>query len=319
MSGGMDSRKIENAFKLEEYHRDFLNNRYFQVFTIMTPRQDWLCIDLNTGDINESIKQAKEAEISNIVVMDGDITKGYINVNEWNEKKIAMDDWNQISKSYKDHLLSHSLTLLETVKKMANDSIGLKRESSPLYFVFDYSSRQGEPIGIVTYWDLNRAPDYIFSFAIQTYLEHTILLAIRDSHKFWEDHSLVLQSIKGRREVLEKFLNGGKYNYRALSNLGFSEMFEFYRKDPHIDKKKINFPDDKINYISVPNNYRNRVGHPVRLLVEDDDDFHKDLERLSMIWEMGMDAFLKFVNPKVRHSSPSVEERNNFFRNPQQN
>ena len=202
---------------------------------------------------------------------------------------------------------------------MANDSIGLKRESSPLYFVFDYSSRQGEPIGIVTYWDLNRAPDYIFSFAIQTYLEHTILLAIRDSHKFWEDHSLVLQSIKGRREVLEKFLNGGKYNYRALSNLGFSEMFEFYRKDPHIDKKKINFPDDKINYISVPNNYRNRVGHPVRLLVEDDDDFHKDLERLSMIWEMGMDAFLKFVNPKVRHSSPSVEERNNFFRNPQQN
>ena len=319
MSGGMDSTKIEDAFKLEEYHRDFLNNRYFQVFTIMTPRKDWLCIDLNTGDINESIKQAKEAEISNIVVMDGDITKGYINVNEWNEKKIAMDDWNQISKSYKDHLLSHSLTLLETVKKMANDSIGLKRESSPLYFVFDYSSRQGEPIGIVTYWDLNRAPDYIFSFAIQTYLEHTILLAIRDSHKFWEDHSLVLQSIKGRREVLEKFLNGGKYNYRALSNLGFSEMFEFYRKDPHIDKKKINFPDDKINYISVPNNYRNRVGHPVRLLVEDDDDFHKDLERLSMIWEMGMDAFLKFVNPKVRHSSPSVEERNNFFRNPQQN
>ena len=109
MSGGMDSTKIENAFRLEEYHRDFLNNRYFQVFTIMTPRKDWLCIDLNTGDINESIKQAKEAEISNIVVMDGDITKGYINVNEWNEKKIAMDDWKQDPHIDKKKLTSQTI------------------------------------------------------------------------------------------------------------------------------------------------------------------------------------------------------------------
>ena len=321
MSGGMDSTKIENAFKLEEYHRDFLNNRYFQVFTIMTPRKDWLCIDLNTGDINESVKQAKEAEISNIVVMDGDITKGYINVNEWNEKKIAMDDWKQISKSYKDHLLSHSLTLLETVKKMANDSIGLKRESSPLYFVFDYSSRQGEPIGIVTYWDLNRAPAYIFSYAIQAYLEQIILLAIRDSHpqKLWKDHSMVIQALEPNLREIESrriicFLGNGKYNYEALSKWGFSEMLQFYKSDPHINKELIEFSDDAIDSISIPADYRNRVGHPIKLLVEDDDCFHKDLERLSVIWKMGKEAFLRFTNPKVRHTSPSAEERKKIFK-----
>ena len=232
-----------------------------------------------------------------------------------------MDDWKQISKSYKDHLLSHSLTLLETVKKMANDSIGLKRESSPLYFVFDYSSRQGEPIGIVTYWDLNRAPAYIFSYAIQAYLEQTILLAIRDSHpqKLWKDHSMVIQALKPKLNDSESrrvkgFLGNGKYKYKALSKWGFAELLHFYKSDPHINKELIELSDDAIDNISISGDYRNRVGHPIKLLVEDNEEYHKDLERLSVIWEAGREAFLKFINPKVRHSSPSAEERKNIFR-----
>ncbi len=319
MNGKIDSTSNESAFKLKDYHRDFLNNTYFQVFTIMTPKLDWISIDLNNGDINKSIKQAKKAEISNLVVMDGKKAKGYINVNEWDNKEIVVDDWKNSFKPYREHLLEHSLPLLDAVKIMANDSIDMKRESSPLYFVINSSSQQDELIGIVTYWDLNRAPAYIISYAIQTYLEHTILLAIRDSHKFWEDHSEVLQSIKKYpRGVIRDFLENGDYNFEELSKLGFSEMLEFYRIDPHTDKKIINFPEDKIDYISNPDKYRNRVGHPVRLLVEDNDGFHKDIERLSVIWDIGSDAFLEFVNPKVRHSSPSAEERNKIIRKQEQ-
>ena len=52
-----------------------------------------------------------------------------------------------------------------------------------MYFVQNPGSDSNEPIGIVTYWDLNRAPAYIFSFAILVYLEHTLLSKIEETHK----------------------------------------------------------------------------------------------------------------------------------------
>ena len=309
MDGLVDMSSEDNVCQLDRYHQRFMDDQYFTVFTMMTPSQDWLCIDLNGGNINDGLEKANKIGISNLVVKDGEITKGYINVHELEENQRTSDNWKDFIKPYKEHLLKSSLTLLQTAKIMTKDSKGLKREKSPLYFVINPDSKQDEPIGLMTFWDLNRAPAYIYSYAIQTYLEHTILLAIRDSHKQWEDHSQVLQSIESDYiRALSNFLEGGDYNYNALSKLGFPEMFEFYRKDPHTDKERIKFPEDLIEYISEPNDFRNRVGHPVRLLVEDNDKFHDDIERLSVIWDIGREAFLKFINPKVRHSTPSTEE-----------
>lgn len=320
MGGGLDMNFNNHVFQLEKVHQDFINDPYFTVFTILTPRRDWLCIDVNCGDIENRMKQAIKAEISNLVVTDGDITKGYLNVQEWTEEKITLDNWKTSYKPINEHSFQSSMSLLQTVKKMSNDSKGLKKAYSPLYFVFDSFAHDREPIGIVTYWDLNRAPAYIFSYAIQIYLEHTILLAIRDSHELWEDHSPVIGAMNPKlRDGIKKFMKNGKYNYDALSGWSFPEMLEFYKNDPHIDKEIIGFSNDAINSISISDNYRNRVGHPVRLMVEDDDCFHEDLERLSVIWKMGKETFLKFTNPKVRHSSPSAEERKNIFKGQDKN
>lgn len=309
-----------HAFQLEKVHQDFINDPYFTVFTIMTPRRDWLCIDVNGGDIENRMDQAIKAEISNLVVNDGDKTKGYLNVQEWCDGKITLDNWKNSIKPVNEHSFQSSMSLLDTVKIMVNDSKGLKRAYNHLYFVFGPLAHDKEPIGIVTYWDFNRAPAYIFSYAIQIYLEHTILLAIRDSHELWEDHSPLIQAMnQNLRDRIKKFVKNGKYNYEALSEWGFPELLEFYKNDPHIDKEIIGFSNDAIKSISSSDNYRNRVGHPVRLLVEDNDRFHKDLERLSVIWKMGQEAFLKFTNPKVRHSSRSAEERKNIFKGQDKN
>jgi len=198
---------------------------------------------------------------------------------------------------------------------MLNDAKNVKRECSPIYFVKSPERNSGEPVGLVTFWDLNRAPSHRFSYSILVCLEQTLLFKIRDTHKSCENHDSVLNKIKATHpklryiEDLDEFIRGPKYEYKALSKLGLPELLAFYMNDPHIVDMKEKITDDLVNYFKSSEGVRNRIGHPINLFVRDDDDnFLKDLSILNSIWDVGREAFIKFLDPKIRHSSPYIEE-----------
>ena len=294
---------------LSKIHEEFTRNNYFTVFSLMTPNLDWLWIDINKRNYEEQAKEAMKKDVFNLVVKDNGSTLGYINLEDLN------DDINKKLEKVNKHIIPSSMPLYELVAEMVKDAINIERKRSPLYFIKSSRPDSRDPIGLVTFWDLNRAPSYIFSYSILVYLEQTLLFKIRDSHKSWENHKSVLNKIKSAHpklryiNCLEKFLLGPKYAYRALSKLGLPELLAFYMNDPHIEGMKERFTDDLINYFNSSDGVRNRIGHPVNLLVRDQDGyFLKDLSILNSIWDIGREAFINFLDPKVRHSSPYIEE-----------
>ena len=294
---------------LSKIHEEFTRNNYFTVFSLMTPKLDWLWIDINNRNYDEKVKEAKKKEFFNLVVKDNESTLGYINLEDLN------DDINKKLEKVNEHIIPSSMPLYDLTAKMIKDAKNLERERSPLYFVTSPGADSRDPIGLVTLWDLNRAPSYIFSYSILVYLEQTLLFKIKDSHKSWENHDSVINKIKATYpklryiEDLDKFIRGPQYKHKALSKLGLPELLAFYMNDPHIVDMKEKIIDDLVNHFKSSEGIRNRIGHPINLLVRDDDDnFLKDLSILNRIWDVGREAFIKFLDPKVRHSSPYIEE-----------
>ena len=291
-----------DVIELKKVHEDYVENPYFTAFSLTTPHSDWLCIDKKDTNLEDKVKEAKILHIFNLVVKEDKKTIGSINVED-----LGNENWRDLIVHSDDYFISASMSLFDLVGRMMKDSQNQKRERSPLYFVGNSALSDEEPVGIATFWDLNRAPAYILSYSILVYLEHTLLLKIRDSHNTWCEHIELLKQIANEDPqcYIKKFVRGPKYNYRILSKWGLPELLTFYRKDPHIDRDILMISDDLIAAFSDESAFRNRIGHSVKLLVEDKDKkFQTDLRRLNVIWNLGRTAFITFIDPKVRHSSP---------------
>lgn len=301
--------KIDDSImKLRKMHKEFTENPYFSVFSLMTQHDDWLCIDKSGVDLEEKKGRARIREIFNLVVKENSKTVGSINIEDLNNP-----DWQNYIVDLDDYSIPASTSLFDITERMVKDSVNLERKRSPLYFVRDPDSTDREPVGITTFWDLNRAPSYILSYSILVYLEQTIFLSIKESHTVWHDHSELqsrLISMFGERYGnISGFFRGPKYDYKKLSKWGLQELLAFYRYDVHIDKDKFEVSDELVDSFSDGGKFRDRLGHTVKLLVEDKDDtFDTDLRRLNTIWKTGKSAFINFIDPKVRHSSPILWE-----------
>ena len=98
-------------------------------FSLITPKSDWLWIDIKDRNIDDKVKEAKKKDIFNLVVKDDELTLGYFNVLDLNkDKKEKLEKVNE-------HIISSSLPLYELSAKMLNDAKTVKRERSPIYFV----------------------------------------------------------------------------------------------------------------------------------------------------------------------------------------
>ena len=196
---------------LSKIHEEFTRNNYFTVFSLMTPNLDWLWIDINNRKYDEKVEEAKKNDVFNLVVKDNGTTLGYINLEDLN------DDMNKKLEKVNKHIIPSSMPLYDLTAKMIKDAKNIERERSPLYFVTSPGADSRDPIGLVTFWDLNRAPSYIFSYSILVYLEQTLLFKIRDSHKSWENHDSVLNKVRSINpnlryiEALEEFIRGPQY------------------------------------------------------------------------------------------------------------
>ena len=231
------------AIELRKLHEEFAENPYFTVFSLMTHHDDWLWIDKKGTNLEDTVKDAKIGHIFNLVVKEDEKAIGSINVQD-----LSKTNWRDLIVYIDNDSISASMSLFDLAGRMMRDSQNLKRDRSPLYFVRNSASSDGEPVGIVTFWDLNRAPSYILSYSILVYLEHTILLAIKESHKAWCDHTELLNMIRDRdrHNYIRNFFDGQGYNYKALSSWGFPELLTFYRNDPHINKDIVMISDDLI-------------------------------------------------------------------------
>ncbi|MEM0136373.1 MAG: hypothetical protein QXU18_14300 [Thermoplasmatales archaeon] len=289
---------------LMNVHKKFIENPYFSAFSIMTPKDDWLCFDTKRSDIESLTEEAKRKQIFNLVVKEGEEILGSINLkdlkeNEWRNKLVKVDKF----------LIPASKPLIDLVDQMIRDSENLERERSPLYFVQGRGNKSKYPVGILTFWDLNRAPAYILSYSILVFLEHSLLLKIRDSHDTWCDHADLIKQINRQdpqRNIsyIKKFVNRPRYNYRILSKWGLQELLIFFKYDPHIEGDSAEISEDLLNLFALEKDFRNRIGHPVKLIVTDDGNFRCDLKKLQIIWKLGKKAFINFTDPKVRHSTP---------------
>lgn len=302
----------DEKLDLKELHEDFIKNMYFSAFSLMTPKGNWLSIDKKEEDIRGKISEAKQKKIFNIVVEEDGQVIGSINV-----KDISNDICDDLVKNVNEYQIDAYTDLPRLSEIMYKDSKVInRREDSPLYFVVQSKGMKRELIGIMTFWDLNRAPSYIFSYTALVYLEHTLLLKIRDSHKEWYDHSDVIDKIwqmekpPKYRECIKKFINTQQktYNYRKLSRWGLPELLAFYKFDEHIAKDPNQNMESLVGLFNEDFSFRNKIGHSVKLLVNDNEEFQEDLKKLNAIWKYGKQAFVEFTDPKVSHSSPILED-----------
>lgn len=290
----------DGIFGDKEVHKKFLNDPYFSASFLMTPREEWLCVDKEKSNLDGQIKKAKGKKISNLVVKEGNNVVGSINLLDLENK-----EWREINES-REYNIPDSMSIFELVNRMAKDCKNFTREKSPLYFVYRSNDTRKEPVGLITFWDLNRAPVYILSYISLLYLEQTLLLKIRASHKKWSDHSEILKKIApyDKKGYIKKFLAGPEYQYEILSKWGLNDLMCFYKNDPHVEKDSSSSLNDLVEQFSIDTDYRNRIAHTVKLLVNDNKKFRDDIILLRSLLASGKQAFINFSDPKVRHSKP---------------
>lgn len=305
---------------LKDLHEEFLNSSYFSALSIMTPREDWVCIERNGENICGAYEEATKMNIFNLVVKDGQNVLGYINVKYIKQGEHGYDiDWKKMEKTV-DHTVSGTSHLSKLLKRMAKDAKQVEREMSPLYFVLPSQANSKEPIGIISFWDLNRAPSYILSYPILVYLEHTLINKIKKSHKDCVEHEDLLEKVrvtekKGKEskkyQHFKEFLENPTDNYSKLSKWYFPELVFFYENDPHIERDGDEVLKNLIELLKKNWNnntkFRNMIAHTVNLIV-DGEKFRENLEDLEKIWDYGKIAFSNFINPKLSYSSPLINE-----------
>lgn len=303
---------------LKGLHEEFLNSSYFSALSIMTPKKDWLCIHRDDKYLNETYFEAKKRSIFNLVVMDGHQVSGFINIKYIKKRNEEFTvDWNKMEK-VEEQAICETLSLFDLLKKMVGDAKKVKRRMSPLYFVLPSKGSTKEPIGVISFWDLNRAPTYILSYPILVYLEHTLIFKIRHSHKQWVEHVELLTQIgrhfgvdKHEHNRFKKFLSAPEYNHSILSKCGFPELVYFYENDPHIERDGDEVIKNLIGLFKKNRKgnkkFRNMIAHTVNLIV-DGQEFMENLEDLDKIWDYGKVAFSNFINPKLSYSTPIINE-----------
>jgi CBS domain-containing protein len=308
--------EINTLNELMTLHEEFLNSRYFLAPSIMTPREEWLSIDRNDTSIEEAYKEAKERNIFNLVVTDGKHVSGFINVKYIRLRNGKYEiEWDSME-NVEDHSVPETCHLFGLLKIMVKDAKQVERQMSPLYFVVKSQGNDEEPTGIISFWDLNRAPAYILSYPILVYLEHTLIIIIEKSHISGAEHGDLFDKMckmfsfkKQEQDRFRRFLDAPRFNYSVLSKLGLPELAYFYENDPHI-KNKNKIPKDLLYLFTTRTDkkrFRNIIAHTINLIV-DSKNFRQDLEDLDKIWNYGKELFCNFIDPKVSYSPPFLNE-----------
>ena len=138
------------------------------MFTARALSTQWVdCRILRIGEqvTQEKIDESRNLDIDNLPVSDDSGVLGYARVADLHRHQVVSTS--HLYRRYAESIIGPSERLLGLARRFLDDGV----ESYRLYFVSDGSSN---PLGVMTYADLNRRSSYIYCYVMISFLEQWI-------------------------------------------------------------------------------------------------------------------------------------------------
>lgn len=288
--------------------RNLLESVPFQAQSLGTPRDNFVSIDMEatTNEVKDIVKDACNKHISSIVISENDIPIGYSVIPRSDKNIKSYNPLRQYVKFKAKHYLKYNDTLEVIIKRFVDvHHSSDKTTSPPIFLIINKNDDKDNPIGLMTYWDLNRRSVYTFIYTIFVYFEQAMKIEVYESHKNGYENCIrdfiqKRDANKNKPRITYNRTDDLKYN---ISKLQFRELQTLLYDDhafPNIQKK---FPKDVICAIGEK---RNRIAHPVNLVIDNGpNEISKNLRTLKTICICGKKHVIAYDdNPKntVHHS-----------------
>lgn len=292
--------------------KDFFENNIFKAESMMTPIQSLVSIEKNASkkEVEDRIAEAQEKHISSIVISEGKRPIGYSVIPSSTRRLKNYDPRTRFVRFNEQNYLSSGSTLGDIVSKFLEvaSSIG-KSISPPIFLVYDSLGGKDMPIGLMTYWDLNRRSVYSYLYAIFVYFEQSMKLEIYFSHSN-DLYKCILEYIKTKdlRKRHPRVIGPNASDLGSnISKLKFEELKELLYDEHSSPDVKITFPEE---IIAALKDKRNQLAHPVNLIIESGlADIRRRLETLYKICVNARDIVIKYDrNTKNTMHSPPINE-----------
>ena len=156
----------------------------------------------------------------------------------------------------------------------------------PLFFVMNENNH--DPIGIMTYADLNRRASYIYTYVLLVFLEQwikkQILKKYCNERRKLSDEWMNTLSLKKRRDGIttKAHLIGlaKKKNESTLTLCGLDDLIHVLRNDPNLSNELAQIPRHTLPAAVA---IRPKIAHPTKLIVPRK-SAAESLRHLSLLW-----------------------------------
>ena len=151
------------------------------------------------------------------------------------------------------------------------------------------------PLGIMTYWDLNRRSVYTYIYSVFVFFEQMIKEEIYKIHGECDSNCVfdyISMNDKNRRHKRNPRLGVTHLKYN-ISLLNFRELSDFLRKQSHRkDQWKSKIPESVLDSIV---HVRNNIAHPVSLILEGGTTkLQHELSKLREICVAGKEVVMQY-------------------------
>ena len=155
---------------------EFFEQPLFKAKHLMTPIKEVKTIQKGEKKLQEKIDDAKFNGYSNLVVKTGSRYIGQIPVRKLEKNNSWADEVTELTR-YTVHDTDGIPELSEIFASHLADTKVIN--DPPIYFVLD---KGGKPLGIMTYWDLNRRSVYTYTYHILLSIEQALKDHIAKTH-----------------------------------------------------------------------------------------------------------------------------------------
>ncbi len=272
----------------------FFEQPLFKAKHLMTPMNEVKKIQKGEKKLQEKIDEAKCHGFSNLVVKTGSRYIGQIPVRKLEKNNSWTDEVTELTR-YTVHDTDGILELSEIFASHLADTKNIK--DPPIYFVLDKGKH---PLGIMTYWDLNRRSVYTYTYHILLSIEQALKDHIAKTHngKNKRDHDWIARMKDGQLKDRFELYKLSGWEATRLKSWHFSQLCDFYYSD-NCFRSSVSLPF-KEDVLKRCEDLRNKVMHPVNLILEGNSssDWACSLINLSKLWTEGKEAVDYFRNPK---------------------
>ncbi|MDG6999520.1 MAG: hypothetical protein JRN15_10440 [Nitrososphaerota archaeon] len=273
---------------------EFFEQPLFKAKHLMTPMNEVKTIQKGEKKLQEKIDEAKCRGYSNLVVKTGSKYVGQIPARKLEENNSWTDAITELTR--------YTVQATDGITRLSEifaSHLAEKRnnEDPPIYFVLGKNER---PLGIMTYWDLNRRSVYTYTYHILLSVEQVLKDHIAKTHngKNNKDHDWISrEEDKNLKSLFESFRSSG-WESKRLTKWHFHQLCSFYSEDTCVESGVS--PQFTEDVLKACKELRNKVMHPVNLIMEgrSNTGWASRLIELNKLWTEGKKAVDYLGNPK---------------------